>query len=223
MKSKGSIPIPRRLLIIGTGGLAKEIAQLARRIDPGKTQWDTISYVAATSAESGTALPFGSVDYCDAELAKSGLAADAIIAVADPALKKRLAEQYRKLPGLSFPNMIHPSVDVDPKLVVLGKGNVVAQGVVMTCNIVAGDFNLFNKGCLIGHDVIVGSFNAVNPAASVSGGARIGDCCLIAVGARVLDRVSLADRTTVGAGSVLLSDVTEPGHSYFGVPARKIR
>jgi sugar O-acyltransferase (sialic acid O-acetyltransferase NeuD family) len=214
--------MPKPLLLVGTGGLAKEIGQLARRIDPDRRIWDVISYVAAGPADKGTALPFGRVDYCDADIMRSGLTADVAIAVADPMIRARLSTRYLELPNLSFPNLIHPSVHVDPGLVALGKGNLIAQGVIMTCDIVAGDFNLFNKGCMIGHDVAIGSCNVINLAASVSGRARIGDCCMIGAGARVLENIAVADRTTLGAGAVLLADIAEPGHTFVGVPAKRL-
>jgi sugar O-acyltransferase (sialic acid O-acetyltransferase NeuD family) len=213
----------KRLLIIGTGGYAKEAAQIARRIDPRLHIWNSISYVAASPAEVGQARPYGTVDYSDSDVLSGAVTADVIIAIGDPELRCRAASRYTELPALSFPTLIDPSVEIDRDLVAHGKGNVIHQRVMLTCDIVIGDFNLLNKGCIVAHDVQVGSFNTVHPAASLHGSSRLGNGCMVGAGARVLPNVSVADRTTIGAGAVLLRTVAEPGHVYAGVPAERLR
>jgi sugar O-acyltransferase (sialic acid O-acetyltransferase NeuD family) len=212
-----------RLLIVGTGGYAKEVAQIARRIDPRLHVWKSISYVATSPAEIGQPRPYGTIDYSDTDVLSGAVTADIIIGIGDSELRCRVASRYTELPILSFPNLIDPSVEIDRDLVALGKGNVIHRGVVLTCDIVVGDFNLFNKGCIVAHDVQVGSFNDVHPAASLHGYSRLGNGCVVGAGARVLPKVSVADRTTIGAGAILLRAVTEPGHVYAGIPAKRLR
>jgi sugar O-acyltransferase (sialic acid O-acetyltransferase NeuD family) len=213
----------RRLLIIGCGGYAKEVAQIARRIDPCQDVWNSITYVAASLAEIGQPRPFGTIDYSDVDVLSGAVTGDVVIGIGDSELRYRAASRYTELPDLSFPNLIDPSVGIDRDLVALGKGNVIHQRVVLTCDIVIGDFNIFNKGCIVAHDVHVGSFNDVSPAGSLHGYSRLGNGCVVGAGARVLPRVSVADRTTIGAGAVLLRSVSEPGHVYVGVPAKQLR
>ncbi len=213
----------KRLLIVGTGGYAKEVGQIARRIDPDRVRWNPISYVAMSAGEKGNPHLFGRVDYCDDEVFTENLTADCVIALGEPQLRLRVATRYIQAPNLAFPNLIDPSVDFDRDLVGLGKGNVVHRGVLMTCGIAIGDFNLFNKACIVSHDVTLGSFNTVQPAAVLLSYSHLGDECLIGAGARVLPKVTLADRTTLGAGAVLLRDVAEPGQVLVGIPAKKLR
>lgn len=213
----------KQLLLIGTSGHAKEVAQIARRIDPKGTIWERISYVAASRAEIGSELLFGRVEYCDEDVLSSALTADAVIALGEPLLRMRVAARYAKLPGLAYPNLIDPSVDFDPGLVSMGTGNVIHRNVTMTFGIALADFNFFNKSAIIGHDVKMGSFNTVNPLASLLSHSRLGDGCLIGAQATVLPRVSIADRTTLGAASLLRHDIDEPGHVYVGIPAKRLR
>jgi sugar O-acyltransferase (sialic acid O-acetyltransferase NeuD family) len=212
-----------RLLVVGTGGFAKEVAQIARRMDPHLDVWNSISYVAASPAEIGQRRPYGLIDCCDADVLSGAVTADVVIAIGDPEQRRRAASHYAELPVLSFPNLIDPSVEVDREFVALGRGNVIHRHVVLTCDIVIGDFNVFNKSCIVAHDVHVGSFNDVHPAASLHGHVRLGNGCVVGAGARVLPKVSVADRTVIGAGAVLHRSVCEPGHVYAGVPARRLR
>jgi hypothetical protein len=61
-----------RLLIVGTGGYAKEVAQIARRVDPRLDVWKSISYVAASPTEIGQRRLYGTIDCSDADLLSCG-------------------------------------------------------------------------------------------------------------------------------------------------------
>ena len=211
------------LLLVGAGGYAREVGQIARRLDPKGIRWDRISYVAMARAKIGTELPFGRVEHCDEDLLSGALIADVILAVGEPHLRVRIAERYTKVPTLSFPNLIDPSVDYDPAQITMGIGNVIHRGVTMTVNAVMGDFNFFNKNSILSHDTTVGSFNTISPAATILSNCRMGDACSIGANACVLPKVRIANRTTLGASSLLRHDVDEPGHVFIGVPARKLR
>jgi len=211
------------LLLIGTGGYANEVAQIAKRLDPRGTRWDRILYVATSRTEIGTELLFGRVDYCDEDILSGALTADAVLALGEPHLRVRLAARFANVPTLSFPNLIDRSVDYDPALITMGIGNVIHRNVTITFNVVLGDFNFFNKGAIIGHDTRFGSFNTVNPAASLLSNSHLGDGCFIGAHACVLPKVRIADRTTVGASTLVRHDIDEPGHVFVGVPAQKLR
>ena len=52
--------------------------------------------------------------------------------------------------------------------------------------------------------------------------AVIGNNCYFGSGAKVIGAVTIADDVAVGAGAVVTKDITEPGTTWAGVPARKI-
>ena len=210
------------LFIVGTQGLAKEAAQLARRIDPLGAGWARIRYVTHDPSLLGQERPFGLVDTLDDELCALGSLADVVIGVGHPPLRRRVVSSLQVNPRLSYPNLIHPRVELDPALVRLGIGNMMTQGVVLTCDIVLGDFNLLNWNVTVGHDCRIGSFNVINPGSSVSGNVTMGDGCLIGTGARILEGRQVADATTLGSGAVLTRSITTSGGTHAGVPARLI-
>lgn len=214
--------MPRDLYIIGTAGLAKEAAQLARQIDPASQRWRRVRYVTHEPAQLGASLPYGSCDLLDDQLAALEEDADVVIGTGRAALRQRLAQRWSGCPHLSFPNLIHPSVEVDLNYVSVGMGNMITRGVVMTCDIQLGDFNLLNWNSTVGHDTRVGSCCVVNPGASVSGNVMLGDACLLGTGARIIEELAIAAHTTIGAGAVVTRSITEPGGTYVGIPARRI-
>ena len=85
-----------RLLIVGTGGYAKEVAQIARRIDPRPEVWKSISYVAASPADIGQPRPYGTIDYSDADVLSGAVTADVIIGIGN---SRRDAASLRAIPN----------------------------------------------------------------------------------------------------------------------------
>lgn len=214
--------MPLELFIVGTQGLAKEVAQLARRIDPDGQTWSVIRYVTNDKSLIGTGLLFGLIDTLDDSLRKMDRPADVVIGIGYPRLRRRVVTELRANAWLRFPNLIHPRVEFDPELVRVGEGNMITQGVVLTCDIAFGDFNLLNWNVTVGHDCRIGSYNVINPSSSVSGNVTIGDACLIGTGARILEGRQVADETTLGAGAVLTTSIMTSGGTYVGVPAHSI-
>lgn len=72
------------------------------------------------------------------------------------------------------------------------------------------------KNCRLQEGVTIGATDGSHKAA------RIGDNCYFGSGAKVIGAVTIADDVAVGAGAVVTKDITEPGTTWGGVPARKI-
>ena len=222
LPSLPTFAMPAELLIVGTGGLAKEAAQLARRMDPQGLRWDRMAYVTSDPEQLGTALPFGSVAYLDDDLMRFARGVDVVIGIGMPTVRRTVAEKLRGNPALAFPNLIHPRTELDPHVVEIGCGNMITQGVIITCDVHLGDFNLLNLNTTIGHDCRIGSFNVINPGCSVSGRVHLADECLLGTGCCILANLSVCSQTSIGAGAVVTKSITEPG-VYIGVPARRMR
>lgn len=208
------------LYIIGTGGLAKETALMARQIDPNGERWRLIHYVTKNPAELNQVRPYGVIDFLDSALATLPYSADVVIGVGHPFHRRRIALSLLSYSHLRFPNLIHPSVVLDLTTVSLGKGNIICQGVVISCDINIGDFNLINFNSTVGHDCRIGSYNVINPCCNISGGVTIKDACLFGVGSCVLENLYVSENVTLGAGAVLTKSIHTPGGKYVGVPAR---
>ena len=213
--------MPNVLLIIGTSGMAREAAQLARQIDPNATRWPNILFVTEDATELGRRFTYGEVRLTDDMLDAYGGQVDVVIGIGHPKLRREIAQRLSSLSQFEFPNLIHPSVEIDRSCVSIGRGNVVTKGVVMTCDIEIGDFNLLNWNVTIGHDVTVGSYNVINPGSNLSGHVVVADACLVGTGTQVLERRWIAADVVVGAGAVVTRSLATPG-TYAGVPARRL-
>ena len=72
------------------------------------------------------------------------------------------------------------------------------------------------KNCRLQEGVTIGATTGSHEAAV------IGDNCYFGSGAKVIGAVRIADDVCVGANAVVTTDITEPGTTWAGVPARKI-
>ena len=68
----------------------------------------------------------------------------------------------------------------------------------------------------------MGRFVTLSPGVRIAGGCQIGDEVFFGVNACVIPRLRIAAGVTVGAGAVVIDDLTEAG-TYVGVPARLVR
>lgn len=85
---------------------------------------------------------------------------------------------------------------------------------------VIGDGTVVAHGTKIGHGCTVGPLNHFANNVSLAGNVVTGQRCFFGSGAVIRSMATLCDNTTVGAGAVVVGDVTDPGLVLMGVPAR---
>lgn len=212
----------RPIFVIGTGGLAREMAQLLEQVNATSDRWSFEGFIGATGEDLGRDLGFGVVVGDDDWLIESSIEADLIIGIGYPAVRARALARYVALgPQFGYPNLVHPSAVLDDRRVRIGRGNVITAGCIFTCDIEVGDFNLFNWQTTIGHDATIASYCVLNPSVNVSGSVRIGDRVLVGTGAQILENRVIGPDATIGAGAVVTRDVTD-GTTVVGVPAKPV-
>jgi UDP-3-O-[3-hydroxymyristoyl] glucosamine N-acyltransferase len=122
--------------------------------------------------------------------------------------------------GYSLRNYISPRADVSADLF-LGVNNIImSQAYVGPCSRF-GDDNLVRQNAYLGHDLKVGDHNVFGPGCNVGGHGSIGSSCYVCMGSTVIDSLSLADETLVGAGGVVIRN-TEAFSKNVGNPTRVI-
>lgn len=213
----------RPLIILGTSGLAREMAMLVEQINAQTHRWEILGFVGESGCRTGKNLGIAPILGDDDWLLAEDFKADLVVGIGYPKVKARvLARCLEQGDRFCYPNLIHPKATLDFRRVELGRGNAITAGCVLTCDITIGDFNLFNLNTTVGHDACIGSFNVFNPGVNISGGVRIGDRVLIGTGAQILENVTIGSDAVVGAGAVVTKDVPE-GETVVGVPAKPLK
>lgn len=195
----------RELVIIGAGGLGREVAWAVMRVNgsPAEPKWKLAGFADdAPGKSSGTldGLPLlGAV----ATVAKERPDAAFFIAVGDNATRERIA---RELGGREFPAVVDPSALVAPSAVI-GEGAFVAPLAVVSAGASVGRFAIVNARAGVGHDSRLGAFSQVCPGASLSGATVLGERAFVGTNACTLPGVSVGADAKIAGGTPAYSNV----------------
>jgi sugar O-acyltransferase (sialic acid O-acetyltransferase NeuD family) len=78
---------------------------------------------------------------------------------------------------------------------------------------------IVNTGATIDHDCLLHDFVHISPGVHLAGDVRVSACSWIGIGASIKQGMSIGAKTTVAAGSVVISNI--PADSIaLGVPAK---
>lgn len=204
----------RDLLVIGGGGHAKVVIDLALRCG---------AWRIAGVLDDGKDAPGKSVLGCPilggteriGEFLKGGTYF--IVAIGSNSIRENL-QIAATSSGLVAATLIHPSAVV-AESVSVGAGSVVMAGAVINADAMIGSGVIVNTGALIDHDCRVGDYCHVAPGVTLCGSVSVGTRCLIGVGASVIPGVAIGSDSVIGAGAAVLSSVAS-GTRAVGVPAR---
>lgn len=210
----------KKIAIYGTGGFGREVQQLLDQINQNCEIWELVGYfddhlIPGTKINGFPVL--GGI--CDLNSYNEELFL--VIAIGSPKVVENIFNDLNNL-NISFPNLIHPSVNFDMNYNQIGIGNIICFGCHFTCDIKIGSFNIFNTRATLGHDVKVGSYNLFQPNVQISGEVVVGDKNFFGVNSCVLQRKKIGSNNKLGAGSLLMNSIKDDG-SYFGNPAYKMK
>ncbi|PIS11790.1 MAG: hypothetical protein COT73_02110 [Bdellovibrio sp. CG10_big_fil_rev_8_21_14_0_10_47_8] len=213
----------RRVVIIGFGGFAREVAWLIREINQASNspQFQLVGHVISklepeTRLEGGL---LGDLSW----LEKNRNQWDALIlGTGTPESRARLPRDLEKSLGpLDWPTLIHPNVLFDRKSSSIERGVLICANVVGTVNLKIREFALINLSCTLGHESDIGAACVLNPSVNVSGGVEIGRETLIGTGAQILQVLKVGEGVSIGAGAVVTKDVAS-GQTVVGIPAKPL-
>ena len=205
----------KTLLIIGAGGLGKEVVDILQS-SPQGAEYDLAfvdDVIPPNTIVHGVRVLGNSSILCEV----SPESTDICVAVGSPSIRRTLIEKIEGY-GLSFATVIDPSALIRSSAV-LETGVIISARVFVSCNTVVGSHAVINPCALVGHDVVIGRYAVVGGGASLSGGSRIGEGGTIGAGASVLYNTVVGDWATVGMGAVVYAFV-ENGITVIGNPAR---
>lgn len=214
------------IVIIGAGGFGREVQWLIERINEeqnkktGENVWNVLGYIddgVKVGTEINDYKVLGGVSYL--EQRENPLAVTCAIGASQT--RKKVIEKIRNKRNLYFPNLIDPSVQMS-KRIGWGEGNIVCAGSILTVNIEIGDFCIINLDCTLGHDDILDSFVTVYPSVNISGGVEVGCCSELGTGTQIIQGKKIGMNTIIGAGSVVVTDITD-GCTAVGIPCKPIK
>lgn len=143
-----------------------------------------------------------------------------IVAIGHNGTRRNFCEQVQRY-GFELVNAIHPSANIANN-VTLGKGVVVAAGVLVCAHCQIGDAVILNTGCLVDHETMIGTASHICPGVKIAGRVIVESGAFIGIGATIIQHVRVGHDAVVGAGAVVLKDAA-PLSTVVGLPAREVK
>ena len=202
------------IVIVGASGFAREVHWLIERINDKLPKWNFMGYIDSDISKEKV--------IGDDEFLKSNRNdLNVVIAIADPQIRKKLVTMYKKNEKLRFPNLIDPSVLMSDKNI-LGVGNVICAGSILTVEIEIGNFNIINLDCTVGHEAEIKDFVTINPSVNISGKACLENGVSIGTGTQILQGQRIGENAVIGAGAVVTQSIPNDC-TAVGIPAKVIK
>jgi sugar O-acyltransferase (sialic acid O-acetyltransferase NeuD family) len=209
----------RPLLLVGGGGLAREVLAAVRLLPK---EWKPIGALDDDPSRHGANVD-GLPVLGGTELVGELRDAAVVACVANARRPEGRLSVVRRLglPDDRWATVVHPAASV-PEGSVLGSGTVLLAGAIVTTALRIGAHVVAMPHVLITHDDEIADGVTFAGGAMLGGSVTVGECAYLGQGCLVREKLSIGAGAVVGMGSVVLQDVPA-GEVWAGVPARRIR
>lgn len=139
-----------------------------------------------------------------------------LIAVGNNAVRRKFAEQL----CVRWATVIHPTAIVSAYCKI-APGTVVMPGAIINSCASIGQHCIINTGTIVEHDDVLKDYVHLSPRVALGGTVTVGEGSHVGIGACIRNNICVCDNCIIGAGAVVVKDLTEPG-TYVGIPARRM-
>ena len=207
------------IIIIGAGGVGKEVIFIIEQINIKTPTWNILGIVDDNESLWGTEINgykvLGGVNIID-RFKDRAIKPYIVIAIANYKVKKAIVKKLKE--NFKFATIIHPDVFIHSS-VSIGEGTVIYPAVIMTTNITVGNHVIISPKCGIGHDSVIKDYTSLLWNVNVSGHDVIEEGVLMGSGSTVIQGKIIGKGAIVGAGAVVVKDV-DKYTTNVGVPAK---
>lgn len=209
------------IAIFGAGGFGREVKTIIDAINRKKPNTYNFIGFYDDGIEKGTIVNgyplLGGIQELNEVTSELSL----IISIGDPRIKENILNKIENS-FIKFPTIIHPNVSVSSDDVQIGKGTIICEGTIITCNINIGEFVIFNLMCTVGHDTTIDNYCAFMPSVNISGEVHLHKSVYVGTGAKIINQLEIGENTIIGAGAVV-SKSLPANCTAVGIPAKPIK
>lgn len=206
------------LCIYGNSGVGRELVYLLTAKKMLK-KWDRLVFINDLSYGT-TTMGHSVISFEESITLHNLFDCEYIIAVGEPALRKKLYEKLQKN-HLAITS-INGSDYVLSDSSAIGIGSILHLSSVVTIETAIGHNCFINKGVIIGHNVSIGDHSVLSPHVTVGGYSKIGESTYIGSGAVIRDKITIGNHCIIGMGAVVTKDVND-NEVVVGNPAKHLR
>lgn len=206
----------KKLIIIGAGGFAREVAWLVETINDVQKEWELVGFFDEFAKDFNPINGYKLLN--ETEFKKEINDSFLIISIGDGEVRKKIVD---KLGPAKYATLVDPNILLS-KTTTIGEGSIICHGTILTVNINIGKHVIINLDCTVGHDAILDDYVTLLPSVNVSGHVKVGECSTVGTGSQIIQNINVGTNTIIGAGSVVVKDIS----SYcvaVGIPAKEIK
>jgi len=193
------------MLIVGTGGLAKDLVSCLDRDYRHETfHFFNDKHDLSFSHFMGKYPIIRSME----ELSEYFLNHDNrfVCAIANPLLRYRMNSKIVKMGGVltTLTNLHNTS-----KFATIESGCIIQPDIIISSDVYVGEGTFINCGTIIGHDVNIGKYCSFGPGVRVLGNVSIGDFSYIGCNTIITPGVKIGKKVRIGIGKIIDKDVPD--------------
>lgn len=205
----------KQLIIIGAGGMGKEIFFIAKNsigygtefkvkgfLDFPKPDWNSNVYPPILGMEDDYEIQPEDVFACS---------------IGDVLLKRKVCEKM-KARGAKFQTLIFKNVELREN-VKIGEGCIIDSNAIIGSDTVIGENCLIQVFSVIAHDCVIGDYSRIDSRAFLVGGVKVGQNVTVYTNSVISHNVVLEDNSRVSALSFVVRSV-KSGTTVMGNPAK---
>jgi UDP-perosamine 4-acetyltransferase len=215
MPTKGKLKKRERVVLIGSGGHAKEIVEIFHSL----ASYEILGCLLNDLNQQKLKIPILGNDEYLPELLHQEINT-LFLCIGDNARRHALYLQVKKM-GFKLANAISPHSIVSPSAQ-LGEGIAIMPGAVVNTDSQIADNTIINIGATVSHDCRVGVSAHLAPGVNTAGSATIETGAFLGAGCKVIPGQTIGRWSTLGAGSVVINDIPE-NVLAVGIPAKVIK
>lgn len=208
------------IVILGAGGLAREVAWTIEDINKAGCEWNILGFVDDDPGKWGQEINGYGVHEPDKFIRGLKAPVYAVLGVNDGYARRNNVRRFAGA-GCEFPRLIHPSV-VMHRSTRLGEGAVIQAGTVIDPNVSIGRHVVVNMNAILGHDAVIGDYATLAPGVRICGCVTVGAGSNIGVGASIIQGVGVGTESVIGANAAVVRDIPDLSVAV-GIPARVIK
>lgn len=206
-----------KLGIYGSGGLGKEVFEIAERINGKSKRWDEIFFVDDIRDE-GPFFETRSIKFETLIAQKNDL--ECIIGIGEPSSREKL---YWKLSQheIQLATLIDPTALVSPR-VKISSGSIICEFSSIHADVSIGVNCLVQPYCVVGHDTQIGDHSVLSPHCAPGGSTVFGKRVFAGMHSSIKEKLTIGDDAIIAMGAAVFQNLPE-GVTVVGNPARITR
>ncbi|GGI87344.1 transferase [Deinococcus wulumuqiensis] len=211
------------LVIVGPGGLGRELHQLVRDINRsagGAEPWDMVGWLDGNAVTHGTQVHGLSV-LGDLDWLRDHPNTYVVVGIGAPPTRRKVVEKIKALGHTRFATLIHPTAVIGDE-VEIGEGTVICANVTTTTDYKIGCHVLINIMATVAHDDVLHDYVTIAPAAVISGNVTIGEGTDLGTNATVNQGIEIGAWSIIGSGAVV-TKALPANCTAVGAPAKPIK